>query len=179
MCSSDLIVSIERVAVSEDAATAAMVIAIQEFRTLFSEEVVSPENPVSVGSVTLMFTDLQSSTMLYEDIGEAPAYGLMRRHFGLLQQRISSADGAIVKTIGDAVMAVFLDPAKAIMAAFEIHRAIMEDNNKRGEPKLILKVGIHHGPSIVVNQNEMLDYFGTTANLAARVQKEKIGRAHV
>src|SRR5207247_1487794 len=163
----------ERVAGNENAATASMVIAMSEFRTLFSEEVLSPETPISVGAVALMFTDLKASTTLYEKIGEAPAYGLVRRHFDLLRETIAKCDGTLVKTIGDSVMAAFFDPAKAVEAAFEMHRTIDEDNAARGEPALTLKIGIHHGPCIAVNLNDILDYFGTAANIAARVRSEE------
>ena len=168
-------VMIERAAGHEDAATASTVIAMSEFRTLFAEEVLSPETPISVGAVALMFTDLKSSTSMYEAIGEAPAYALVRRHFDLLRDTIARCDGAIVKTIGDAVMAVFVDPAKAVEAAFEMRGAIEADNTVRGEPALSLKIGIHHGPCIAVTLNDILDYFGTAVNLAARIQKESRG----
>jgi len=168
-------VMIERAAGHEDAATASTVIAMSEFRTLFAEEVLSPETPISVGAVALMFTDLKASTSLYEEIGEAPAYALVRRHFDLLRETIARCDGTIVKTIGDAVMAVFVDPAKAVEAAFEMHGAIEADNRARGEPALSLKIGIHHGPCIAVTLNDILDYFGTAVNLAARIQKESRG----
>jgi adenylate cyclase len=171
----DVMIMIERPAGIENAATASTVIAMNEFRTLFSEEVLSPETPVSVGAVALMFTDLKSSTTLYENIGEAPAYGLVRRHFDLLRDTIAKSDGTVVKTIGDAVMAVFVDPAKAVEAAIGMHRALDEDNAARGEPALALKIGIHHGPCIAVNLNDILDYFGTAVNLAARIQKESVG----
>src|SRR4029077_8302683 len=124
---------------------------------------------------TLMFTDLKASTSLYEEIGDARAYALVRRHFDLLRDTITKCDGALVKTIGDAVMAAFFDPAKAVEAAFEMHRAIGEDNVARGEPAVALKIGIHHGPCIAVNLNDMLDYFGTAVNLASRIQKESRG----
>jgi len=168
-------VMLERVAGDEQTATAATVIAMNEFRTLFSEEVLQPDTLVSVGAVTLLFTDLKSSTALYEAIGEAPAYGLVRRHFDLLKDCIARHDGGLVKTIGDAVMAAFVDPANAVEAAFDMHRAIAEDNASRDEPQLSLKVGIHHGSCIAVNLNDILDYFGTAVNVAARVQKESSG----
>jgi adenylate cyclase len=166
----DITVMIERMAGNENAATASMVIAMSEFRNLFSEEVLSPAFPISVGAVALMFTDLKASTNLYETIGEAPAYGLVQRHFDLLRETIAKCDGALVKTIGDSVMAVFFDPAKAVEAAFEIHHAIAE-----AMPELSLKIGIHHGSCIAVNTNDMMDYFGTAVNLAARVEKESRG----
>ncbi|MBI4473259.1 MAG: adenylate/guanylate cyclase domain-containing protein, partial [Acidobacteria bacterium] len=92
-----------------------------------------------------------------------------------LRETIARSDGTLVKTIGDSVMAAFFDPAKAVEAAFEMHRTIHEDNTARGEPSLTLKIGIHHGSCIAVNLNEILDYFGTAVNLAARVQKESRG----
>jgi len=171
----DITLMIERVAGNEDAATASMVIAMNEFRTLFAEEVLAPDIPISVGAVTLMFTDLKASTTLYEKIGEAPAYALVRRHFDLLRETIARCEGTLVKTIGDSVMAAFFDPAKAIEAAFEMHESINKDNATRGDPALALKIGIHHGPCIAVTMNDILDYFGTAVNLAARVQKESEG----
>ena len=171
----DIVMTIERVAGNENAATAAMVIAMNEFRTLFSEEVLQPDMPISVGVLTVMFTDLKASTSLYETIGEAPAYGLVRRHFDLLTECIATSEGAIVKTIGDSVMAAFMDPAKAVEAAFAMHSAIDRDNRSRGEPFLSLKIGIHSGPCIAVNLNDILDYFGTSVNMAARIQRESHG----
>src|SRR5207253_10404906 len=135
----------------------------------------APEPAIPVGAVAVMFTDLKASRTLYEEIGEAPAYGLVRQHFDLLQETIEKCDGTLVKTIGDSVMAAFFDPAKAVEAAFEMHRTINEDNAVRGEPALTLKIGIHHGPCIAVNLNDILDYFGTAANIAARVRKESQG----
>jgi hypothetical protein len=170
----DVTVTVER-AGTEQAATASMVIALHEFRTLFSEEVLSPDTLVSVGAVALMFTDLKSSTNMYEQIGDAPAYALVERHFNLLRETIARCDGTVVKTIGDSVMAVFFDPAKAVAAAFDMHRVINKDNEQRGGVPLALKIGIHHGACIAVNMNELLDYFGTAVNLAARIQKESRG----
>lgn len=172
---SEITLMIERVAGNEHAATASIVIAMSEFRTLFSEELLSPQTPVSVGAIALMFTDLKASTNLYEEIGDARAYALVQRHFDLLRETIAKCDGTLVKTIGDSVMAAFFDPAKAVEAAFEMHRTINEDNMARSKPALSLKIGIHHGPCIAVNMNDTLDYFGTTVNLAARIQKESRG----
>lgn len=172
----ELTVRVERTIWPGQAATAAMVIAFQEFRTLFSEEVLAPDTPIEVGATTLFFTDLKSSTSMYERIGDAPAYALVRHHFDILRESIARFDGAVVKTIGDAVMAAFRDPRNAVEAAMDIQRKIAEDNHRRGgDPELLVKIGIHHGPCIAVTLNQMLDYFGTVVNLAARVQHESRG----
>jgi class 3 adenylate cyclase len=89
----------------------------------------------------------------------------VREHFEILEKAIASEGGAIVKTMGDSVMATFRHPIHALRAVWNAQTAIAE----RGEPMLWLKVGIHKGPCIVVNLNDRLDYFGSTVNIAARL----------
>src|SRR3989442_15997376 len=82
---------------------------------------------------------------------------LMRWYAGILiccEKRLK-CEGTLVKTIGDSVMAAFFDPAKAIEAAFAMHESINKDNAARVEPVLALKIGIHHGPCIAVNMNDI------------------------
>ncbi|HET6823793.1 MAG TPA: DUF5939 domain-containing protein [Anaerolineales bacterium] len=156
---------LERTAWSDQAATAADVTALQLFRDLFATDVVRPGEEISIGSVTLMFTDLRDSTRLYRRIGDASAFGRVREHFEILEKSIASEGGAIVKTMGDAVMATFRHPVAALRAVWTAQTEIAE----YGEPMLWLKVGMHKGPCIVVNLNDRLDYFGSTVNIAARL----------
>ena len=156
---------LERTAWSDQAATAADVTALQVFRDLFASEVVRPGEEISIGSVTLMFTDLRDSTRLYRRIGDASAFGRVREHFEILEKSIASEGGGIVKTMGDSVMATFRNPVAALRAVWNAQTQIAE----YGEPMLWLKVGLHKGPCIVVNLNERLDYFGSTVNIAARL----------
>ena len=156
---------LERTAWSDQASTAADVTALQVFRDLFASEVVRPGEEISIGSVTLMFTDLRDSTRLYRKIGDASAFGRVREHFEILEKSIAAEGGAIVKTMGDSVMATFRHPIHALRAVWNAQTEIAE----RGEPMLWLKVGMHKGPCIVVNLNDRLDYFGSTVNIAARL----------
>jgi class 3 adenylate cyclase len=156
---------LERTAWSDQASTAADVTALQVFRDLFASEVVRPGEEISIGSVTLMFTDLRDSTRLYRRIGDASAFGRVREHFQVLEQAIALEGGAIVKTMGDSVMATFRHPIAALRAVWNAQTKIAE----YGEPMLWLKVGLHQGPCIVVNLNDRLDYFGSTVNIAARL----------
>ncbi|MCC6499501.1 MAG: hypothetical protein IT313_04445 [Anaerolineales bacterium] len=156
---------LERASWGDQAATAADVTALQVFRDLFATEVIRPGEEISVGSITLMFTDLRESTRLYRRIGDAPAFGRVREHFQLLEDEIAAEGGAIVKTMGDSVMAAFRHPIAALRAVWKAQVKIME----RGEPMLWLKAGMHKGPCIVVNLNGRLDYFGSTVNIAARL----------
>jgi class 3 adenylate cyclase len=157
--------TLERTTWSDQAATAADVTALQVFRDLFATEVVRPGEEISIGSVTLMFTDLRDSTRMYRQIGDASAFGRVREHFEILEKAIAEEGGAIVKTMGDAVMATFRQPISALKAVWKAQTIIAE----RGEPMLWLKVGLHKGPCIVVNLNDRLDYFGSTVNMTARL----------
>lgn len=156
---------LERLTWSDQAATAADVTTLQVFRDLFSSEVLRAGEEISVGSMTLMFTDLRNSTKLYRDIGDAPAYGKVREHFEVLEQAVAKEGGAVVKTMGDAVMAAFRTPVSGLRAIWNVQKEL----TARGVPPLSIKIGLHHGPCIVVNLNDRLDYFGSTVNIAARL----------
>jgi class 3 adenylate cyclase len=162
-----------------DALTADRVTALQAFRDLFSDDVLRPGDEVSIGKVTLLFSDLRGSTALYQRIGDANAYHLVRDHFAFMAKAVRDHEGAIVKTIGDAVMAAFTRPEDGLAAAVEIQRAVAAFNHDHpidGEKDAIaIKLGLHQGPCIVVTFNERLDYFGSTVNLAARLQGQSTG----
>ena len=143
----------------------------QAFRDLFRSEVIRAREGIGVKDITLLFTDLKGSTALYDRIGDLNAFALVQRHFDLLQDVVTRHQGAIIKTIGDAVMATFLEPADAVAAALSMRNEIDAFNRKQADRALILKIGIHKGAAIAVTLNERLDYFGQTVNIAARVQQ--------
>jgi len=147
-----------------------MLLTRQTFRKLFRSERVDEEEGLGIRQVTFLFTDLKGSTALYERLGDLNAYALVRQHFALLEAAAHRHGGAIVKTIGDAVMAAFSRPADSVAAALRILQEIGRFNRERGQTDVILKMGAHCGPSIAVTLNESLDYFGQTVNIAARVQ---------
>jgi class 3 adenylate cyclase len=157
-----------------DALSADRLSATQAFRDLFSDQVLRPGDEVSIGNVALMFSDLKGSTALYETIGSAPAYRLVRDHFALLAAVVREHNGSVVKTIGDAVMAAFADPVDAVAAALAV-QARLDEFNRGAGPAITIKLGVHCGPCIAVTLNDRLDYFGSTVNMAARLQSESVG----
>jgi adenylate cyclase len=159
---------LERTAWSDQATTAAEVTALQMFRDLFSTEALRPGEQISVGTLTVLFTDLRHSTQLYREIGDATAFGKVMGHFDVLRRVIGENDGAVVKTIGDAIMAVFRSPADALRAMLAVQHELA--NPAEGHLALKLKAGLHSGPCIAVTMNERLDYFGSTVNAAARLE---------
>jgi len=146
------------------------VLSNQAFLDLFAAETIVTGEGLAVRRLALVFTDLQGSTALYDRIGDMKAFDLVRLHFGHLRDCISRNSGALVKTIGDAVMASFVDPLDALRAALDMRAAIARFNADAGNDLIGLKVGLHAGACLAVTLNDRLDYFGQTVNIAARVQ---------
>lgn len=169
---------VEHLAWTDQATTAADVTSLQLFRDLFSREVLRAGERLDVGSLAIVFTDLKDSTHLYQQIGDAPAFGRVLTHFDVLRAVVAEEDGCIVKTMGDAIMAAFTRPVCAVRAMIRAQQWLADPEaavTKAGAQEirlaapLRLKCGIHSGPCLAINQNDRLDYFGTTVNIAARL----------
>ncbi|MFN0072322.1 MAG: adenylate/guanylate cyclase domain-containing protein [Chloroflexota bacterium] len=161
---------------SELAATPGRLLTYPAFRSLFSAEALGPGIELAVGRVGILFSDLAGSTALYERAGEAAAFRLVSDHFTVLEAAIERHGGALIKTIGDAVMAAFPDGRQALGAALAIQDDIRRfDTRGLADPSALVKIGVHAGACFVVTLNGRLDYFGTTVNIAARAQGEARG----
>jgi class 3 adenylate cyclase len=150
--------------------TAKRILSNQTFRDLYKADNLNIDQRLKITSLTFLFTDLKGSTALYERVGDLAAFDLVRAHFHALLEIIAAEKGAVVKTIGDAVMATFIRPEHALRAGLRMRRAMKELNKARGTEDLIVKIGLHEGPCLAVMLNERQDYFGQTVNVAARVQ---------
>ena len=139
----------------------------QTFRDVFKADNLNVDQRLKITSLTFLFTDLKGSTALYERVGDLAAFDLVRAHFHALLEIIASEKGAVVKTIGDAVMATFIRPEHAIVAGLRMRAAMDALNAERGTEDLVVKIGIHEGPCLAVMLNERQDYFGQTVNIAA------------
>src|ERR1700692_3510469 len=157
---------------AKDALTGERVIAMPAFRRLCPEQLLRPGDDVEIGRVAIMFTDLQGSTKLYDDLGDATAYRLVRDHFAFLSERVQRHNGFVVKTVGDAVMAAFGDPADAGRAVLSIQDEVANFNRVRSDAGIVLKLGLHQGACIAVTVGGLLDYFGSVVNTAARLEHQ-------
>jgi class 3 adenylate cyclase len=172
----DRIVAIETAEWIQDVLSAGELVVTQRFRDLFDSQVLAPGITLQVERVVVVFTDLVGSTAMYRRLGDAVAFRYVWSHFDALRPVIAAHGGAVVKTIGDAVMAVFPEPASAIRAAAELHEVLdAHDRDSGFVPPVGLKVGLASGPAYAVNLNGLIDYFGSTVNLAARIQAESEG----
>lgn len=142
------------------------------FRELLGEQVLPPNQSLGVQNLSIFFSDLKQSTRLYQHLGDARAYELVRAHFDIVFDAVERYGGSAVKTIGDGVMGTFFDSASALRGVSESMLGLDELNYTAGlseEDYLRLKVGLHIGDCIVVTLNSRLDYFGSTVNIAARL----------
>jgi len=145
--------------------TAKRLLTNQTFRDIYRTDTLDVDQRLKITSLTFLFTDLKGSTELYERVGDLAAYDLVRAHFRILNELVADESGAVVKTIGDAVMATFPTPDRAMAAALKMREAL-----KDLKDELLLKIGIHEGPCLAVSLNDRQDYFGRTVNIASRVQ---------
>ena len=150
--------------------TAKRMLSNQTFRDIYRTDTLDVDQRLKITSLTFLFTDLKGSTELYERVGDLAAFDLVREHFHSLNEIVASEGGAVVKTIGDAVMATFTTPDRGLAAAFRMRDAMHKLNEHHGGEVLLLKIGIHEGPCLAVTLNERQDYFGSTVNIASRVQ---------
>lgn len=142
------------------------------FREALGDQVLPHNQSLGIQHLAIFFSDLKSSTALYQRLGDAAAYQLVRQHFISIFEAVETHGGAAVKTIGDGVMGTFLSNSAALLGIVESMQAIAELNQMaglRGQDRLRLKVGLHAGPCIVVTLNHRLDYFGSTVNIASRL----------
>lgn len=128
-----------------------------------------------MGNLSILFSDLQASTQMYGEIGDLAAYNLVGKHFDLLSQVVEKYRGRVIKTIGDAVMAVFYNKIDAVIAAIEMHETMESFRHPVTQRQIKLKIGIHHGTVLAISANQSIDYFGQTVNIAARVQSLACG----
>jgi class 3 adenylate cyclase len=150
--------------------TAKRLLSNQAFRDLYRSGTFDAQQRFKITSLTVLFTDLRGSTALYDRVGDLAAFDLVRSHFGEVIAAVAGEGGAVVKTIGDAVMATFPMADRALSSAMRMREAMRKINDSRGSEDLALNIGLHEGPCLAVMLDDRQDYFGQTVNIASRVQ---------
>lgn len=151
-------------------ATAAEVTSLPEFRNRFHAELLKDGERFAVGSITILFSDVRKSTQLYRTLGDANAIARVQKHFDILRTCVENHKGTVIKTIGDAVMAVFYNQEGALKASVDIVQELEKDNRNHSIP-LDIRLGLHSGEAFALTYNQKIDYFGTTINLCSRLEK--------
>lgn len=158
---------IEEATWSDHALRAGHLLSFHEFRDLFSDDYIGADVRLGVGEQTLLFTDVVGSTAFYASRGDPAAFVEIKRHFDEVFAIVANHRGAVVKTIGDAVMATFVDPVEALRASRQIHETF---HPARTDTPIRLRISLNTGPCIAVRLNANADFFGGTVNVAAKLQ---------
>jgi adenylate cyclase len=167
---------LEKLEWTRDATTAAEASTLQDFRDLFGSEVLAPGQQLAVRHIALLFSGLEGSTRLYEQLGDGAAYSRINRHFDFIKDVVARTQGTLVKTIGDATMCAFHRVEDAVEAALAIQQELVPwCAAQEIDPPLTVQLGLHHGPVIATTANNRLDYLGQTANVAAWLRDESRG----
>src|SRR5262249_34181227 len=118
--------------------------------------------------VTIFFTDVVGSTTYFDRFGDTAGLLLLHRHDNLVTRAVEEFQGAVVKTIGDSVMAEFPEPVMAVRAAIAVQQRLSQQNENVAESERFrIRTGIHCGPGFRKGN----DLFGDAINLAARITK--------
>src|SRR5205085_9702701 len=113
----EVAITVERARVDAPSVLGVDVMTLSEFHDLFATEAPATGVDLTVGAVTVLFSDLTETTSLYERLGDARAFALVADHFRRMTMVVRAQEGAVVKTMGDAIMAIFASPAHALAAA--------------------------------------------------------------
>jgi class 3 adenylate cyclase len=112
-----------------------------------------------------MFSDIEGSTVLTEELGDERWLKLLRRHNSVIRRHVAAHSGFEVKSQGDGFMVAFGSAGSAIRCAIAIQRDFAAVRDKSGSQVLRVRIGLHTGEVI----REQEDFFGHTVILAARI----------
>ena len=126
--------------------TAKRLLTNQTFRDIYRTDTLDVDQRLKITSLTFLFTDLKGSTALYERVGDLVAYDLVRQHFHVLHEIVAAEAGAVVKTIGDAVMATFSTPDRALAAALRMREEMTRINAERKQRGFVAQDRHSRGP---------------------------------
>ncbi len=137
---------------------------LQSFRDHFGSPLPS-DTSISMGTQTILFTDMVGSTRLYEEAGDGAAFQAVRRHFARIYAVARDHHGSVVKTIGDAALLAFSEGTDGLSAALALQEMFRTDTEVQ------VRVAVHRGPCLAVNLGSGIDFFGRTVNTAAKLQQ--------
>jgi len=117
------------------------------------------------GTVSLLFSDIENSTVIIERLGDLRAQEVFRTHNRAIREQIATHGGYEVKSMGDGFMIAFASARRALLCAVDIQRWLADYCAQHPEAPIRVRIGLHTGEAI----RESGDFFGKTVVLAARI----------
>ena len=122
------------------------------------------------GTVTILFTDIEGSTVITERLGDQRWLELLRGHNAIVREQVAAHDGFEVKAEGDGFMLAFGSARRALQCAVDTQRAFARHNESADEA-IRVRIGLHTGEAI----KEADDFYGKNVILAARIAAQAQG----
>ena len=113
---------------------------------------------------TILFTDVEGSTKLHQELGDEAARDLMRAHEEIVRKELAEHNGVEIKTMGDGFMASFGSAVAAVECAMALQRRFAQRNTSADQP-IRIRIGMSAGEPIA----EDGDLYGSAVNAAARI----------
>ena len=123
------------------------------------------------GTVAILFSDIEDSTVLTERLGDQRWLEVLREHNAIFREQVSQHSGFEVKSQGDGFMLAFPDPCDALHCAAGVQRAFSARDRGGDGEMLRVRMGLHTGEVIA----EEGDFFGKNVILAARIAAQAVG----
>jgi class 3 adenylate cyclase len=123
------------------------------------------------GTVTILFTDIEGSTMIVAELGDEAARAIFREHDQILRDVMRRHGGTEVKHQGDGFMIAFASARSSVLCAIDIQQEIARHNKKRPRAAVKVRMGINTGEAISENK----DYFGEAVILSSRISSKAHG----
>ena len=146
--------------------------AIDQIADLIEEFLPAPGEPAAAqpaagasGLLTIMFTDIESSTSMTQRLGDEGAQNILRAHNDLIRAALKHHEGTEIKHTGDGIMASFGKASAALNCAADIQRAFAERNEAEPDARVRVRIGLNAGEPVA----EDGDLFGTAIQMAARI----------
>lgn len=126
------------------------------------------------GTVTILFSDIEDSSMMIERLGDQRWLELLRNHNRTFRREVRAHGGYEVKNQGDGFMLAFADPAAALRCAIAVQREIEgvgSDEEVNPAERIRVRMGLHCGETIAIGG----DFFGRNVVVAARIAGQARG----
>jgi class 3 adenylate cyclase len=117
------------------------------------------------GTVSILFSDIENSTVMTEQLGDLRAQEVLREHNELVRRQVAEQKGFEVKSMGDGFMVAFSSARRALLCAIGIQRAIADYSQQHPTQPIRVRIGLHMGEAI----SEGGDFFGKSVIMAARI----------
>ncbi|MBS0569766.1 MAG: adenylate/guanylate cyclase domain-containing protein [Proteobacteria bacterium] len=123
--------------------------------------------------LTILFADVSGSTKLFETRGDLEARRLVAAILGALSEVTARHGGRVIKTIGDEIMCTYPGPMQGLLCAVDMQKRIAHDASFAMD-KLAVRIGLHHGETLVEENDVYGDAVNTAARMASLAKREQI-----